>query len=338
MRLLAQLLLALLTVLPAGAAAGSAPTAQAQPAGAAAPGSIRIALLDIPADRADDPRAQTYIVDNIPPGVSITRRVEVSNNTGAPAVLDIYAGPAAIEDGAFVPRPRGESNPLSTWVSLSASEVALEDGQSAEVEVTIAVPADAPEVEQYGAVWASTRPADLGDGQQISQVSRVGVRLYVSVGEGNGPPSDFSIRELSARRAADGTASVVTRVENVGGRAVDVSGSLALTDGPGGLTAQAVTASMVTIAPGGEAEVEFVIPSSAALPAGPWRATVDLASGWTEHSISESVTFPDAGAEPEAGGFPVAAGAGIAAVALGLLILTALLSRRRGSRGTGEEL
>lgn len=330
MRFLARLLPALLFCLTVGTAVGFTPHVHAQTADGGAPeGSIRISLLDIPADRVDDPRARSYIVDNIPPGGSITRRMQVTNNTGAPAVLDVYAGPASIEDGSFVPRPRGESNPLSTWVGLSASEVALDDGQSAEVEVTIAVPADAPEVEQYGAVWASTRPVDTGDGEQIAQVSRVGVRLYVSVGEGNGPPSDFSILDLTTRRDQDGTAAVVTQVENSGGRAVDVSGTLALTDGPGGLSAQAVSASTVTIAPGGRADVEFVIPSSAAFPAGPWQATVDLASGWSHHSTSQSVMFPGPGAESADGGLPVAAWAGIVAVALGLLTLIALLMRHR---------
>lgn len=329
MRHLAQLLLALLLCLPLCTAVLPTPDAGAQPAGGAAPttGSIRIALLDIPADRVDDPRAQSYIVDNIPPGGSITRRVQVTNNTGAPAVLDVYAGPATIEDGSFVPRPRGESNPLTSWVSLSASEVALDDGQSAEVQVTIAVPSDAPEVEQYGAVWASTRPLDSGEGQQIAQVSRVGVRLYVSVGEGNGPPSDFSMLDLTARRDQDRTAAVVAKVENTGGRAVDVSGTLALEDGPGGLTAQAVSSSMVTIAPGGQADVEFVIPSSAGFPSGPWTATADLASGWTQHSLTRTLEFPDG--DDTGGGIPVAVWAGVVSAVLFLILVATLLLRRR---------
>lgn len=337
MRHLVLLLLALLLCLPLGTGAVSAPGAHAQPADGGTPGTgfITISLLDIPANRADDPRAQTYIVDNIPPGASITRRVQVTNNTGASTVLDVYSGPAAIEDGAFVPRPRGETNPLSSWVDLSATEVALDHGQSAEVVVTIAVPADAPEVEQYGAVWVSTRPADTGDGQQIAQVSRVGVRLYVSVGEGNGPPSDFGILDLTPLRLEDGSAAVVTRVENTGGRAVDVSGTLALDDGPGGLSAEAVSAATVTIAPGDQAEVEFVIPSSAAFPAGPWQATADLASGWTQHSVSESITFPDLG-ETEDGGIPVAAWAGIAAAILALLVVGTILLRRRTAPGRGH--
>lgn len=338
MRHLTQLLLALLLCLPLGTAVGSVPGAQAQPVEGAAPGSgsITISLMDVPADRADDPRAQTYIVDNIPPGESITRRVQVTNNTGAPTVLDIYAGPAAIEDGAFLPSPRGATNPLSTWVDLSTSEVALDDGQSAEVTVTIAVPADAPEVEQYGAVWASTRPVDTDDEQQISQVSRVGVRLYVSVGEGNGPPSDFEILDLNTQRDEAGTASVVTRVKNTGGRAVDVAGTLTLGDGPGGLTAQAVSGSTVSIAPGGEADVEFVIPSSESFPAGPWQATADLTSGWTKHSVSERITFPELGAQASDNEIPVAVWAGIIAAVLALLALAWLLLRRRAASGSNH--
>lgn len=342
MRNLAQLLLALLLCLPLSTAVSTAPSAHAQSAEGAPPGagSLTISLLDIPADRADDPRAQSYIVDNIPPGGSITRRVQVTNNTGAPGVFDVYTGPAAIEDGAFVPKPRGENSPLTGWVGLSAAELALDDGQSAEVTVTIDVPADAPEVEQYGAVWASTRPADTGDGQQLAQVSRVGVRLYVSVGEGNGPPSDFSILELTTRRHDDGTAAVVAHVENTGGRAVDVSGTLALTDGPGGLSAQAVSASTVTIAPGGQEEVEFVIPSSQAFPAGPWQATAELESGWATHSVSDSVTFPEPGTETMRNGVPISVWAGALTALLAAAVLAAFLLRRRattaGDHSTGR--
>jgi hypothetical protein len=47
--------------------------------------------------------------------------------------------------------------------------------------VTIRVPRDAAPGERYGVVWAETRAGpDSGDG--ITQVNRVGIRLYLSVG------------------------------------------------------------------------------------------------------------------------------------------------------------
>ncbi|MDP1793557.1 MAG: hypothetical protein Q8K63_05395 [Acidimicrobiales bacterium] len=42
-------------------------------------GSISIRLLDAPTNRADDPRAKTYIVDHVSPGTTISRRVEIGN-------------------------------------------------------------------------------------------------------------------------------------------------------------------------------------------------------------------------------------------------------------------
>ncbi|MET3861732.1 hypothetical protein ABIE38_002668 [Dietzia sp. 2505] len=334
MRSLTRLLLALLLCVPLGMIAMPDQWAHAQPQdGPGEPsGSIRISLLDIPADRVDDPRANSYIVDNIPPGESIARRVQVTNDTGAPATLDVYAGPAEIRDGNFVPTPRGETSPLTSWVGLSADEVTLENGQSAEVLVTITVPDDAPEVEQYGAIWVSTKPAAADAEQQIQQVSRVGVRLYVSVGEGNGPPSDFRIDGLTPQRDAEGNAAVAVRVQNVGGRAVDISGTLALGDGPGGLTAQAVSASTLTVSPGDDGEVLFMIPSSAEFPAGPWQATADLQSGWSQHSFSSEITFPDQGVGETHGGddgwSPALWGA-LGAGLLAALLLALVFLRRR---------
>ncbi|MFN3339782.1 MAG: hypothetical protein ACK40Z_08800 [Dietzia sp.] len=338
---LTRLLLALLLCVPLGMIVMPDQGAHANPQGGAGEpsGSIRISLLDIPADRVDDPRANSYIVDNIPPGESIARRVQVTNDTGAPAILDVYAGPAEILDGNFVPKPRGQTNPLTSWVGLSSDEVALENGQSAEVLVTIDVPDDAPEVEQYGAIWVSTRADDSDSEQQIQQVSRVGVRLYVSVGEGNGPPSDFGIDGLTPQRDAEGNAAVAVRVENTGGRAVDVSGTLTLGDGPGGLTAQAVSSSTLTVSPGDDGEVLFVIPSSVEFPAGPWQATADLQSGWSQHSFSSEITFPDQGiGEANNGGWPLAVWGALAAGLLAAILLATLLLRRRSPENRAQSL
>ncbi len=325
---------ALLLFVMLGVGAGGWSTAGALPSDASPTGSISIALLDIPADRADDPRAQSYIVDNIPPGQSIKRRVSVTNHTGAPAKLDVYTGPAVLENGAFTPKPRGESSPLTEWVTLSTDEVDLENGESAEVLVTISVPEDAPEIEQYGLIWLSTKDPEVAPGEQVRQVARVGVRMYVSVGEGNGPPSDFGIDSLVPQRDEDGNAVVAAQVTNIGGRAVDISGVLDLGKGPGGLTATAVSAQTLTIGPGDSGQVVFAIPDSASFPAGPWSATARLSSGWIEHSMRAELTFPDAGA-----GEPVEGDRGLSAVAwaaiiAGLLVAVAVayvLVRRRQS-------
>ncbi|XVA01950.1 hypothetical protein ACQ86I_22035 [Prescottella equi] len=283
----------LLAFLVAVIAAVSVPaSALAAPDRATPDGSIGVRLLDAPVALKDDPRALRYIVDNLPPGTTVTRHVMVSNDTGAPAQIDVYAGAARVADGTFALGEPGETNALSSWISVDRPTVDLADGEQAEMAVTIAVPQDAPEVEQYAVIWASHKaPASNG----ITNESRVGVRVYLSVGPGNGPPADFTISSLTPRRTADGLASVVASVTNTGGRAVDLAGTLNLSGGPGGLSAGPIDSAVATIAPGEDGEVVIAVPDSVALPAGPWKADVELESGIIKHDTSATLTFPDKG-------------------------------------------
>ncbi|WQB72899.1 hypothetical protein SCD75_13925 [Prescottella equi] len=283
----------LLAFLVAVIAAVSVPaSALAAPDQATPDGSIGVRLLDAPVALKDDPRALRYIVDNLPPGTTVTRHVMVSNDTGAPAQIDVYAGAARVADGTFALGEPGETNALSSWISVDRPTVDLADGEQAEVAVTIAVPQDAPEVEQYAVIWASHKaPASNG----ITNESRVGVRVYLSVGPGNGPPADFTISSLTPRRTTDGLASVVASVTNTGGRAVDLAGTLNLSGGPGGLSAGPIDSAVATIAPGEDGEVVIAVPDSVALPAGPWKADVELESGIIKHDTSATLTFPDKG-------------------------------------------
>ena len=81
----ASLLTALFLFVPAGAshAADSAPS-----------GGISIRLMDIPEATQTDPRARSYIVDNLPPGSTIERRVEVQNTTPDRQSVAVYASAA----------------------------------------------------------------------------------------------------------------------------------------------------------------------------------------------------------------------------------------------------
>ncbi|BDE57092.1 LPXTG cell wall anchor domain-containing protein [Rhodococcus hoagii] len=309
----------LLAFLVAVIAAVSVPaSALAAPDQATPDGSIGVRLLDAPVALKDDPRALRYIVDNLPPGTTVTRHVMVSNDTGAPAQIDVYAGAARVADGTFALGEPGETNALSSWISVDRPTVDLADGEQAEVAVTIAVPQDAPEVEQYAVIWASHKaPASNG----IINESRVGVRVYLSVGPGNGPPADFTISSLTPRRTADGLASVVASVTNTGGRAVDLAGTLNLSGGPGGLSAGPIDSAVATIAPGEDGEVVIAVPDSVALPAGPWKADVELESGIIKHDTSATLTFPDKGDGESVGSsdstsWPLIAGIVVAVLAL----------------------
>lgn len=279
MRFLPALLAAALL---AGIPAGAATAAETQD------GSVGIRLVDTSSGALDDPRAKSYIVEHLAPGTGIERNVEILNQSREAMKVSVYAGAADIVDGQFTVAEEGVKSDLSSWTSVPSPTLSIEPGKSAMVPVSIDVPADAGEGEQYGVVWAQIQDAE---GSTLN-VSRVGVREYISVGPGNGPAAGFTVAELKASRTEAGAPVVEAIVTNTGGRALDVTGSLALANGPAGISAGPFKiAKTVTIAPGGSAPVAVQL--DAALPTGPWDATLTLASGTLSVDTSGSVNFPD---------------------------------------------
>lgn len=254
--------MALLQIVPATASAAMAPATETFPAD---PGGLGIRLLDIPVDTQNDSRARTYIIDRFAPGEEINSRIKIENNTATEQTVHLYSGAARIDGGVFVGENADVRNDLSTWTTLATPEVQLPAGESAEVMVTIAVPTDAPEGEQYGAIWAEMRsPASAGG---VVQANRVGIRVYLSVGPGNGPPADFTITSLTpARKSGDPQLSAV--VTNTGGRALDITGNLGRSAGPGGPSAGPFAVGSATaVASGKTQNVTFTLPRE--LPNGP---------------------------------------------------------------------
>lgn len=318
-------MLAVLWAAPALAAEAPAPPTVSP---AAEPGGIGLRLVDAPVEAREDPRAQVYIVDHLAPGTTIERRIEVSNTTASPADVVLYPGAADITDGSFVGAPAGNQNDLSTWTSVTPEAPQVAAGGTQMATVTIAVPADAAPGEQYGVVWAEVRSAEATGGG-VTQVSRVGLRLYVSVGPGNPPAMDFTIDSLTAVRSVDGLPTVLATVHNTGGRALDLNGTLQLLDGPGGLSAGPFPATLgSTLAVGATGPVSIELDD--ALPAGPWQASITLKSGLVERTAEATITFPDEGAAvPVTTGsdrpawlYPVVAGAAVL-----LLVMAALAAR-----------
>ncbi len=208
-----------------GAPADAAPT----------PGTgLGIRLLEAPVALKNDPRAQSYIVDNLPPGTTITRKIEVSNATGTSQQVSLYPGAATIPQGqGFTVLDGRAANELTSWISVTPSTVTVPDGSAKDAEVRIAVPRDATETERYAVVWAEIR-GSAPSGGGIVGVSRVGIRVYLSVGAGNGPPADFRLGTLSPGRSSSGAPQLTVDVENVGMRALDPRGTVTLSDGPAG--------------------------------------------------------------------------------------------------------
>jgi hypothetical protein len=334
MTVFVMILLALSQTAPATAAAVTIPGETTAPA---APAGIGIRLLDIPASTKDDPRARTYIIDRLAPGTEIRRRVQVENNTGSAQSVRLYSGAAHIDGGSFIGEDAASRNDLSTWTTVAQPQIDLASGASAEVLVTIKVPSDAAEGEQYGAVWAEVRSA--ADKGAVVQANRVGIRVYLSVGPGNGKPADFTITSLTPARDSAGNPQLSALVTNTGGRALDATGELSLTAGPGGLSAGPFSVRQsITIAPGQAQNVTFTLPRE--LPNGPWTAQVRLKSGLLERQASAPITFPDAGpgeavAPVQADGnewLPWIAIAAAALIVLAVLTIALLVRRRRRAR------
>ena len=241
-------------------------------------GSIGIRILDAPTNRSDDPRAKVYIVDHVAPGTTISRRVEVSNDTDATQHIETYAAAASVSNGAFRFGEGHSRNEIATWTTVEPSRADFAAGEKRNVTVKIAVPSDASEGERYEVVWASVG-ASAPKGGGIAEVNRVGIRVYLSVGPGGEPPSDFKITELRASRS-DGAPEVTAIVRNTGGRALDLSGKLVLDDGPGALRAGPFPATLGTTLGIGATDAVSV-KLDKAIPPGPWKAKLTLESGLT---------------------------------------------------------
>ncbi|MHA6797664.1 hypothetical protein ACVGVM_29790 (plasmid) [Pseudonocardia bannensis] len=311
------------------AVAGPLPS-QAPPA----PGGLGVRLLEAPTSARDDPRARQYIVDHLAPGAVIHRRIEVSNTTAAPMRVAVYPAAAGITDGALVGAVGRTANDLSSWTTLDQGDLELAPGARATPTVTVTVPADAAPGEQYAVVWAE---ASAPNPSGVTLVNRVGIRMYVSVGAGGAPASSFSVDSLTAQRAPDGRPVVTAQVHNTGGRALDLAGTLSLSDGPGSLSAGPFPAQVAsTLAPGQSGTVNIALDEQ--LPDGPWNATINLKSGLLEENYQARIQFPTG---PGAGA-PVGVqkmlgehlGILIGALLLALAaVAVVLLLRRRGKDG-----
>jgi hypothetical protein len=301
---------------------------------AAASGGIGLRLLDAPADAGNDPRARLYIVDHLAPGTTIQRHIEISNSTPTSEHIVLYPAAATIAKGSFLGAAGHTPNEVSTWTSIDPGASDVPAGERVTATVTIDVPRDAAPGEQYGVVWAEASSPSTGGG--VTLVHRVGIRIYLSVGPGGPPAADFTIDSLTAERSPEGHPMVRATVHNTGGRALDMSGTLELTAGPGGLSAGPFPATLgTTLAIGDTQPVTIVLDEK--IPAGPWDARISLRSGLLERSARATINFPAAGASPSVRTTPVRPGwlsAAIAALAVILLlgITTLLVVRARRSR------
>ena len=280
--------LAVLTV--AAAALTTALAGSAQAVSKPLPGIFGIRLADIPVAEADNPRAYRYIIDHLHPGTTIQRRVQIANLTPSAARVTVYPDAAIIRGGYFTGDAGQTPSYLTTWITMSRHSVSLAPHARAMVTVTIQVPRTASPGNLYGVIWAQeTGLGKTSSGVNVIEANRVGIRIYLSVGPGGPPPVNFDITSIRGTRSALGQFMVVAQVHNTGGQAIDATGTLKLTDGPGGLSAGPYEESAVTLAPGQSEPIKVVLARQ--MPNGSWRAQIDLTSGITQRSAEATIDF-----------------------------------------------
>ena len=283
---------AVMLVLAAGILSQAASAAaSAQLLAAPRPQEFGVRLVDVPVSEADNPRALRYIVDYLPTGTVIHRRILIMNQETRPARFTVYPDAAYITNGLFTGYAGGTRNELTGWISVQHPAVTLPAGASAMDTITIKVPAGATRGEHYGVIWVQqTAQRHAANGFGVIEVSRVGIRIYLAVGRGGAPPTSFAIASITARRSAGGQPSIVAHVDNTGGRAVDLDGSARLTDGPGNSSAGPFPAQqIITLAPGQTGNMTFAPPKK--LPTGSWRVTISLVSGITTCTATATIRF-----------------------------------------------
>ena len=253
-------------------------------------GGIEIRLVDLSSDSPHDPLGRSYVVDRLAPGTTIRRRVEISNGTGSTADVGLYAAAATLQRGRFGFAGGHGRNELASWMSVSHGVLRLPTGARRLETVTIDVPNDASSGERYAVVWAEvSAPAPAGGG--VTLVTRVGIRVYLSVGPGGALPSNFAIGALTAERSASGDPLVAASVNNSGRRSLDIGGELTLSKGPGGLRAGPFAVKLgAALAPGSSRVVTVRLDKR--LPRGPWHAQIRLRSGFLQRGASATLTFP----------------------------------------------
>ena len=322
-------LVAALTMTPgiSRAAMASSPSPSASPG--AAEGRIGIKQLEVPASQANNPRDAEYIVDSLAPGTVMQRKFEVINQGSGPAHMTVYPAAATISKGTFLFAPGRTQNEMTSWISISQGALTLAPHSSAELVATVTVPRNAPSGEQYGVIWAQVSSS----GGNVTLVSRVGIRIYLSIGAGGAAPSSFTLGTPVATRTAAGVPVVRVPVHNTGGAAVDVGGTLQLTSGPGGVSAGPFTALTAdTLAPGQSNPATFVL--SAKLPTGPWQASFTMVSGLITKTVTVTLSFNGTPATAAHTSFPLVLLLAVIAAVIILAVVLLLIVRSRRSRRT----
>lgn len=160
-------------------------------------GSVGIRIAQIPAEVANHPYADAYIVSRVQSGTPKKQRLEVFNTSSQEISVELYPGLATFIDGNFLVGNGKEGNTLTNWTSISPKFLKLKPRESKYFIVTISPPQDASSIQQFGVIWAEVKGISNVPG--IASISRVGIRMYIPVGDA----PDIKITEPHSLTAAN---------------------------------------------------------------------------------------------------------------------------------------
>jgi hypothetical protein len=297
------------------------------------PPSFGTRLVTVPVSEAHNPRALEYIIDDLTPGTVIRRRILIANNEPQTSHFTVYPDAAHISKGSFTGDAGETKSELTTWISIQHGRVTLGPGKSVQDLVTIRVPRVATRGEHYGAIWVQqVAHAKTSHGVAVTEVNRVGIRIYLAISHG-ALPTKFAITSITGYRSAAGRPVLAARISDTGALAIDLSGTVRLTAGPGGTSAGPFTSqTVVTLAPGQSGSLIFL--PGKRLPSGPWRAAVTAVSGL--NTVSASATIDFSGHVPGRTWIGTAAMIGGGGLGIAVLMMVAVMARRRGLLGRRE--
>jgi hypothetical protein len=255
------------------------------------PGTLGVRLVPPSGAPSGNPLARSYVVARVAPGAHLTRQVEISNTTDRTMSVTAYVAAASMDEGGFSFAEGHTQNDVAFWTHVSRPLIRIAAGATSIEEVMIRVPRHATAGTGYAVIWAEASAAAPADGG-VRLVNRVGIRVYLTVGDGVSATPMFTLSGLHAERSG-GEPLIVAIVHNTGATTLAVAGEVSLADGPDGLRAGPFEVTPGgPIAPGGSESVSARIGSS--LPLGAWHARMVVRSGGLTRSVAATVSFPAA--------------------------------------------
>jgi hypothetical protein len=172
-----------------------------------------------PALQEDEDEPRVSFRFDVPPGETVEDAVELTNFSDQEATFTLEAADGVLTDtGTFdILRPGEDNEAAGQWVELDQQEVTVPADESVTIPFTMTVPENATPGDQPAGIAASVA---AGEGDDMSMVSRVGVRIHLRV-DGDIMPA-LEVGDLNVdyqqnwNPFAPGTATATWTVENTG--------------------------------------------------------------------------------------------------------------------------